>query len=145
MTKLKTYKNLCHMVCVAYNTHVTADSDKFCCYASFMCHDKILHQQSAAHLCSLHNDESSDQSINNQCLSCMLWTLTCTHKSSRVRVPPSIFTHCPHPPCWSKPRVTPEEYLSCALICLKGTISWGSRITTVGCREEGVYASVYSN
>ena len=39
--------------------------------------------------------------------------LTCAHKTIRVRVPPSICsTHCPHPPSWDKPWVTPVEYLS---------------------------------
>ena len=29
----------------AYHAHGTADSDKFCCYLWFVCHDKTLDQQ----------------------------------------------------------------------------------------------------
>ena len=65
--------------------------------------------------------------------------LTCAHDSCRVRVPPPICsTHCPYPPSWDKPWVTPEEYLSslkCVLICLNETIYWESRVIAVGWRE----------
>ena len=30
---------------IAYHAHGTADSDKFCCYPWFVCHDKTLNQQ----------------------------------------------------------------------------------------------------
>ena len=66
--------------------------------------------------------------------------LTCAHKTSRVRVPSSIWcAHCPCLPSWDKPWVTSEEYLStlqCVLICLNGTISRVSGITTVYWREK---------
>ena len=66
----------------------------------------------------------------------MLWMLTCAHKSSRVWVPSPIFTHCLRHPSWSKPWVTSEKYLRCALMCLKRALPWGSGVTTVGCRAE---------
>ena len=71
--------------------------------------------------------------------------LTCAHQTSRIRSPPAICsTHCPHPPSWDKPWITPEEYLSslrCVLIGSTGTISWKSGITTVYWRK-AVYAII---
>ena len=62
--------------------------------------------------------------------------LTCTPKTSRVRIPPPICsTHCSHPPSWNKPWITLEEYLStlsCVLIWLNGAIHRTSGIGTVG-------------
>ena len=42
-----------------YHTHGTADSDKSCCYAWFVCHDKTLNQQCLACSGSPPDDKSS--------------------------------------------------------------------------------------
>ena len=75
-------------------------------------------------------------------------TLTCAHKSGRVRVPPSICsTHCCHPPSWDKPWVTHERYLSslsCVVIRINGTIHRRSGITTVCWREKVIPSYIHS-
>ena len=42
------------------HAHKTADSDIPCCYARFVCHDKIVNQQCAACSGLPHDDEASD-------------------------------------------------------------------------------------
>ena len=46
-----------------YHTHGTADSDKSCCYAWFVCHDKTLNQQCLACSGSPPDDKSSYYSL----------------------------------------------------------------------------------
>ena len=78
--------------------------------------------------------------VHSQKCCSSVWTLTCAHMISRVRVPPLICsTYCCHSPSWNKLWVTHERYLStlsCVLIWINGTIHRRSGITTVDWRGE---------
>ena len=73
--------------------------------------------------------------------------LTCAHKTSRVRVPSSIWcAHCPCLPSWNKPWVALEEYLSSlqyALICVNGTITRSNGSPTTGWKNTNITWKLY--